>query len=426
LAPWALQALAIMNFTELDASFKALKPFAYSIPTVIYHNKSIPIGLFLCDGEKRELFSNFIEMLLSLGVPIDFLQAKGFLTDEGTGLKSALKQFNLTRHSCFRHLIEKMGSNSVMGTITRRLLFCSTQAAYASKMYEAIFEVRQLFEKDEIKENQVKTFCKIFDLELDNDEFIVLTQLDHHNALWLRANQGIATCSNHLERLHRTLNQAVSPIRLFSRRLHTVFTILLEWPTKFSVRQHRQEKEVLNQLKENVAKFSIQQSEECHNLFCGWSFFYSNLFGVGNFPCVHTLNFKVPLFTEIDFPPFFDAPNFIEMHETQHTNETVASQKEPVPNKKNQLDLLYTYSGSVFDFLMETAEEMILLNPKQFKNKYHALCIVTNRWTIFTQGLEEEPYLICEEDIDETNQLDLEKAEFRIELFTDPLIIGVT
>jgi hypothetical protein len=428
LAPWALQVMNFMNYLELDASFKALKPFAYSIPTAIYKNKSIPLGLFFYNGEKRELFSNFIEMVLQHGAPIELLQSKGFLTDEGTAIKATMKQFHLTRHSCYRHLIEKMGSSSVLGAITRRLLFCSTRIAYETKINEAILEIRQLYEIGKITEKQVIKFSKLFDLSISDAELLVVDTLDHHNALWLRAIQGIASCSNHLERLHRTLNEATSTIRLFSRRLYTVVTMILEWPKNFSKRQHRQEKEVLDQLKENVATYNIQQTEECNNSFCGWSFFYSNLFGVTNFPCAHTLNFQVPFFTEIEFPSFFTEPNFIEIIEINSNIQNSGSIITITTKKKNQIELLSSYSGSIFDFLMETAEEIFLLNPKAFKNKYHALCIVTNRWTLFTDGTRIEAHLLGqeedeEEENNEIDQLDETKAEFRVNLFTDSKII---
>jgi hypothetical protein len=429
LAPWALQALDIMNFSELDASFKVLKPFAYSIPTAVYNNKSIPLGLFLYNGEKRELFSNYIEMLLNHGVPIEVLQSKGFLTDEGTAIKATMKQFNLTRYSCYRHLIEKMGSSSILGTITRRLLFCSTQIAYASKINEAILEIRELYNKGDIKENQVKKFSKIFDLSLCEDELLVVHTFDHHNALWLRATQGIATCSNHLERLHRTLNGAVSKMQLFSRRFNTVITTILEWPKKFSTRQHRQEKEVLKQIKANVVAHNIVQTEECHNSLCGWSNFYSNLFGVANFPCVHTLAFKIPLFTEIEFPSYFTESNSIEICNIPPNTDNRGSVIIIAPKKTNQIELLSPYSGSIFDFLMETAGEIFLINPKKYKSKEKALCIVTYRWTLFTVGSCEETDLLGQdEDEEEKNaenyDLDEVKAEFRIDLLTDPIIVG--
>jgi hypothetical protein len=100
-----------------------------------------------------------------------------------------------------------------------------------------------------------------------------------------------------------------------------------------------------------------------------------------------------------------------------------------VPKKKNQIELLLPLTVSILDFLMETAEEIILSNPRRYKNKYQALYTVTYRWTLLTGGLCDESHLIGEEEEDkekgEINQLNDLKAEFGINLLTDPMIVVV-
>jgi hypothetical protein len=96
------------------------------------------------------------------------------------------------------------------------------------------------------------------------------------------------------------------------------------------------------------------------------------LFGVVNFPCVHTLEFKVPSFTVIEFQPFSIEPYSFEIWINPNIDNR-GSIIIIVPKKKNQIELVSPLTVSIFYFLMETAEETILPNPRRYKNKYQAL-----------------------------------------------------
>jgi hypothetical protein len=89
LAPWTVNVIHMVNYIELDASFYALKPFVYSIPTGIYRNKSIPLGIFIFKTECAEMYRMFFRMLLNYGIELSLLQSKGNLTDEGKAIQSA-------------------------------------------------------------------------------------------------------------------------------------------------------------------------------------------------------------------------------------------------------------------------------------------------------------------------------------------------
>jgi hypothetical protein len=245
-------------------------PFLCSIPTGIYRNKSIPLGLFLFKTKNAEMYKAFFRMLLDLGIPIEFLQSIAYLTDEGRGLKSALHEYDFVRFSCYLHLIEKMGSATILGIITRRLLFASTQYAYEAKLTESLLELKELINNDISNQKQLKKFCKIFDLTITDDEEIEIMTFGHHNGFWKRAELEIAIYSNHLERLHRTLNDAVSEFQIFLRRFSTVINVILDWPDTFTKNQHRQEKRVIANLQKHAAEKNITQTENCTSEKCGW------------------------------------------------------------------------------------------------------------------------------------------------------------
>jgi hypothetical protein len=398
-----------------------LRPFVYSIPTGIYLNKSIPLGLFLFKTETAEVYKAFFRMLLDLGIPIEFLQSKGYLTDEGRGLKSALHEYGFIRFSCYRHLIEKMGSATILGIITRRLLFTSTQYAYEAKLHESILELGQLINNDIINQKQLKKFCKNFDLTITEDKYIEITTLDHHNALGKRAELGIATCSNHLERLHRTLNDAVSEFQIFIRRFSTVVNVILDWPITFTKNQHRQEKLVITNLQKKAADKNITPSETCNSPRCGLSQFYSSLFGIPNFPCVHTVTTQSPLFSEILFPPFFTSGNQIILTAGNQENNQSQRRASISQNQQNETEANEENSGSDMAFLLDTASELMLINSKKFKNKWFSFATVIQQWTMYTEG---EIEISDQSDDDEEITDAYSRAEFRIALFTDANIIG--
>jgi hypothetical protein len=410
-APWTTELIEILSFIELDASFYALKPFSYSIPMGIYRNKSIPLGLFMFKTENSEMYTTFFKMLIDSGIPLELLQSKGFLTDEGKAIISALHEFEFIRHSCYRHLIEKMGSATILGIITRRLLFCSTQDAYEAKLPETLLELQNLITDGTITPKQLNKLCKIFDFNVTENGEVVPETLDYHDALWNRAKFVIATCSNHLERLHRTLNDSVSGIESFSRRFSIVLQIIQEWPNTFSNNQHRQEKLVMKKLKKQAEENQIEQTENCISQKCGWSAFYSSLFGIENFPCVHTITFKTPLFLEIDFPPFIRQDNHLIV--TKATEETnIASQRMSRSNDHiDNFEETRDDTQSDIEYLIETASELMIINPTKYKKKLVTLCVVTNLWTIFTN----------EDEINEEteNHDDEIRSQFRVWLFND-------
>jgi hypothetical protein len=309
-----------------------------------------------------------------------------------------------------------MGSSSLLGIITRRLLFTSTQLAYEGKLRESLFEISDLVTKESITPKQLKKFCEIFDLRVCDNGQIEIRTLDHHNALWNRAHYGIATCSNHLERLHRTLNEAVSGLKLITRRFSVVTHIILDWPKTFSQNQHRQEKLIIKTLRNRAAEDSILQTDQCNSPKCGWSAFYSRLFGINDFPCIHTVTLKSPQFLEIPFPDFNVLGNELVFKEEQiQTN--VSTKRIPYSRgEQNETDEKVNDSQSDIAFITETAAELMKYKPTEFKQRTFSLIYVTQAWTMFTEG--EKPIRSYSDD--ENLEIDeIITSEFWVELFSE-------
>jgi hypothetical protein len=65
---------------------------------------------------------------------------------------------------------------------------------------------------------------------------------------------------------------------------------------------------------------------------------------------------------------------------------------------------------------METASELMMINPKKFNSKSFAIFIPTNRWTNFNNGYKAKTTL-NEEEHEEGEQEN--RAKFKIEIFSD-------
>jgi hypothetical protein len=67
LAPWAIWALRQADYYELDCSFKALKPYVYSIPLAVKANVGIPLGIVIAPSERRAVYSIFADVRAEKG-----------------------------------------------------------------------------------------------------------------------------------------------------------------------------------------------------------------------------------------------------------------------------------------------------------------------------------------------------------------------
>jgi hypothetical protein len=136
LAPWAIGALRLVDYYELDCSFKALKPYGYSIPLAVRTNVGIPLGIVVTPSERREVFASFADLLAEKGFSHESLFELLLLSDAGTALRSyaegrAGRQGYHRRHYlCYRHLRESLSSGTFVALLARRLLFTRTEDAF--------------------------------------------------------------------------------------------------------------------------------------------------------------------------------------------------------------------------------------------------------------------------------------------------------
>ena len=383
IAPWCHAFLSYFSgYFQIDASFKALAPYTYSVPTMVINNASIPLGIVLGPSESFHLFDLFYNFNQSILPSIDFKKFP-ILSDEGLAIQSFANHYELIHFFCFRHLIEKVGSNSILGEITRRLLFQPSIEGYKNALKQALEDIHQYLLANIVQISQVRKFQKIFLMIMFGYNLIPLTY-DHKNGIWNRAFYGVSTCSNHIERLHRTLNQKTSNIKKIHLRFNIVISELFNYYNTFEERSRDQANYSLNKFRKYSQKHCCSVQNICpHN--CGWGLIYSYRFGISNFPCKHTaLSFKdelIPLSKPI--VPF-------EIHEPVENNE-IPNWKFPVKtyckNDENDFSLNIeeqdedVNEDEEYSFLSQTAKEILATGKLNLSYK-EILCNISKLWGI--------------------------------------------
>jgi hypothetical protein len=130
IAPWAAAALRIADFYELDCSFRALRPLVYSVPMAVCHNVGIPLGIVVAPTERSEVYAMFAKALSEHAmVAAEELRRWAVLSDEGTAL-AKYASLHLAHFLCFRHLLECLGSSTIVAVLAARLLVTLTKEAF--------------------------------------------------------------------------------------------------------------------------------------------------------------------------------------------------------------------------------------------------------------------------------------------------------
>jgi hypothetical protein len=146
--PLAISIVQNATYYQIDASFKALRPYAYSIPLGIIQNEALPLGLQMSPSEKGVLYGAFFKHLEEVihhfsdhGFSFEYC---AFLSDQGKGLIKFVEEINGRHYYCYRHLIEAVGSSTFPSLILRRLLFTSSFVEYEREVPQAILDLESL------------------------------------------------------------------------------------------------------------------------------------------------------------------------------------------------------------------------------------------------------------------------------------------
>ena len=301
-APWAHGFLKTHTYFQIDASFKALYPYVYFIPLLIINNAAIPLGISLGPSERSTLFSNFFMFVKKLYNDFD-ISNYAFLSDQGKAIEKFVEGYGIKHNHnlCFRQILESLGSGSPVAVLARRLLFKCTMQDYEAALPQTLCDLLCLKNNNMITDQQIEKFLKIFNFQFENGEIVQLSNTTYINSLWYRVPYGISTCSNHLERLHRTLNFLTTKEKNIHQRLYIILQELFNYFYNFPKKSRTQAKKMLKHMLKASKNPNncIIQKENCQ---CGWSEIFSIRYGIENFPCIHNISFKANELNIIDLP----------------------------------------------------------------------------------------------------------------------------
>jgi hypothetical protein len=279
------------KYIQLDASFRASKPFAYCVPQVMIDNEAVPVGFILTPTESTFMYQMFMDELWSL-IPPDELRKGPILSDQGLGLIAFCILNGIKHYFCHRHLIEKWGASSAGGMLAARVLKIVTEAEYLALRVQFIAEAEALCHRRRMTRKQLAAFKKWLQLPTDPNALIF------PDGIWHRAADGVARCSNHAERFHGIVNQVIKAQKCTAlpSRLKILQIVILQRVAKYETSP----RERLHDVYFELVKKKKCQCDECHSVDCHhYCEMMAKRFGLDSFPCPHTILH----FMKIGLPP---------------------------------------------------------------------------------------------------------------------------
>lgn len=346
------------SYIQIDASFYALSPYVYSIPLLIYNNASIPLGIIMGPSENEKLYEIFYQCVENIiGPKINNIP---ILSDEGTAIASFALKRHIDQYYCYRHMIEKIGSNTYIAQIVKRLLFIPKIENYEIELVQAIKEVNNLIKNNEISVKTTNQFIKIFGLNINNNT-IKSYSSNHSNGLWNRQLIGISTCSNHIESLHRALNTLVANTKNINKKTNLVFAKIIEMIDNFERNSRKQAVKLLKHLSSKAEEMEIPQFAQC-NCNCGWDEVYSNRFGINNFPCIHSIKLSNLQLNNLILPESKNKTKCISMEQSIDgwLFSEISNDKNALKSPLKMPEFEFITDKSEHHFLVQTAKEISL------------------------------------------------------------------
>lgn len=130
--PWSIP---LGNCIELDTSYSSIKPYVFSVPTLIHRNTEIPFALLVGPVECHELYLllynsfNLINSELS-----DILLSTKILSDEHSCFECLQKRYGFALYYCYVHLIRSFGGHSSIPILVREFLFYKREEEFFTNL----------------------------------------------------------------------------------------------------------------------------------------------------------------------------------------------------------------------------------------------------------------------------------------------------
>lgn len=319
--PFTHSIIKQIHYMEVDASFKACKPFKYCIYQGIYFNASIPLALSFAPEESTQLYEMLFNGCKKHGLIYEVFEGINVLSDMGGAIQAFCNLHQMPKNFCHRHIIEAFGARSSFGLWSNRLLKCKTHEEYlkqreyvASELLEYERKIKEI-EKEKLKMhktfklvNNMKIPQKIieikimlYDPDFDAKEKAPIKNIENSNyyiyrwAIWVRKFNHIPRCSNHSEGTHGNINHTLpsrgkKSIKVgLSKIANYIISHISRLPdtygNSFKIRHSKFMSKVTSILKEEKAdSYTKCFNKECN---CDEREYTELIYGV-QFPCIHT------------------------------------------------------------------------------------------------------------------------------------------
>ena len=286
---------------ELDATFRALAPYAICVPHLIFRNTGIPLAILISPSEKTSLYSIFFESLKKLDEFYEnseenslFLKFKNkkYLSDEHKAFQKLAKNYDLDFYYCLVHLIRSIGANSLLGLLFSDILFTFSGFEW-SKHFNRYYQTFQLLynlqeNKDDARFEKVS---KVLGVDVNGNYVEVKKE---YSPYFKRSVYGIPTTTNHVESFHKQLNGIFKATRLsLPLRLAYIIKYIMDRTLRTNSSAHLNVKTHLNKFKDKAYKEisknpNLKSNYSQKVCLCRQYYYYYYLYCV-NIPCVHCI-----------------------------------------------------------------------------------------------------------------------------------------
>lgn len=306
--PWFTQILNTIQFLELDASFKACRPYAFSIFHGIIFNSTIPFALTIGPSENEELFEILYTSFKKFNFNQNLLENKQVLSDMGPSIISFCSSHSMVMNFCHRHIIEVFGANSGIGTWVKKILQCNTKNEFLNLRNEINKEIDAFLSiKYKSPEIDLNREPKINDLkimlllpeEVEKSELAEKIKKSNYYmpkwANWLRRDFHIPRCTNHAEGFHGNINsklrkKGISSFKTgFCKIVDFIVNYIENRKESYGMPFQRKHSKLISKVRD-ILKGGPDCYLKCSNIFCECEdqIYNALIYGV-EFPCIHTI-----------------------------------------------------------------------------------------------------------------------------------------
>jgi ubiquitin C-terminal hydrolase len=306
---WARKAYRHSSYLQLDSSFRATRPFVYCVPQAIIRNEAVPLGFVMTPSECAFTYSFFMHRLWGF-LGDDERTKRPVLSDKGPGLGLFCRLYHLIQYFCHRHIIENWGAAGSLGMLAARVLRIVEKEDFLELRPQIVLEAEVLHRRGHVTAQDLKNFRN----------WLYASPDDFADGMWHRVPEGIARCSNHSERFHGVVNQAIKKdgCRTLANRLRVLEAEIQKRYDGYRTSKHRQLVAAISNLRKlNKAPRLVCKLRECA-AFCRMM---ALRFGINRFPCPHTVSQPLGKIRELpdlegDWPPGTLSQWSIKLEET--------------------------------------------------------------------------------------------------------------